>query len=243
MVSLDCGAGAVDSTLSDQGRDPGSNPRAPLHFSPRDLELRVIPPHIGAELFRRFHYLHAPAAGVKLTFGVFARNELRGALCLNAGPISAYRLVRGARPEDTMSLARLWLDDGLPKNSESRVLGVLLHVLRRFTSVKFVTTYADPGAGHVGAVYQAAGWTYTGRSEAMPLMDLGDGVPRHTRSIASVAGTHSAAYFRRHGLQPTLTATVPKFRYVAFVDRRWSDRLAVPALPYPKKEAVPHGAA
>jgi hypothetical protein len=243
MVTLDRGAGAIGSTLPGQGRDGPSNGTAPLHFSPRELELRVIPPHVGAELFRRFHYLRSPAAGVKLTFGVFADGILRGALCLNAGPISAYRLVRGARPEDTMSLARLWLDDSLPKNSESRVLGVLVHVLRRFTSVKFVTAYADPGAGHIGAVYQAAGWTYTGRAEAQPLMDLGDGVPRHTRSIASIAGTHSAAYFRRHGLRPTLTATIPKFRYIAFVDRRWADRLAVPALPYPKKEALPHGAA
>ena len=52
-----------------------------------------------------------------------------------------------------------------------------------------MVSYADLAAGHVGTIYQAAGWLYSGLSEAQPLMAIGDGPPRHTRSIASVLGT------------------------------------------------------
>ena len=138
-------------------------------------------------------------------------------------------------------LARLYLADDLPKNSESRVLGLVIRLLRRHTAVKFLVSYADPAAGHVGTVYQAAGWVYTGTAEAQPLMDLGDGIPRHTRSIASVLGTHSAAYFRRQGMDVHLVATIPKHRYIVFVDPSWRPRLRVPALPYPKKGGGPDG--
>jgi len=228
--------GADRSTPAVQAGDAPANGSPALQISPRDLTLRTIPPAVAAILFVRHHYLHSAPAGVKLTFGVFAGERLAGAVALNAGPINAHRLVEGAAREDGMCLARLWLADDLPRNSESRVLGLVTRLLRRHTAVKFLVSYADPAAGHVGIIYQAAGWLYTGLSEAQPLMAIGDGPPRHTRSIASVAGTHSAAYFRRQGLAVRLVATTPKHRYLAFGDPSWRGRLRVPVLPYPKKE-------
>ena len=233
--------GAVASTPPVQGGDGGANPTPALQPSPRDLTLQVVPPAIAGGLFVQHHYLHSAPAGVKLSFAVFAGDRLAGAVSLNAGPINGWRLVDGARREDCLCLARLWLADDLPRNSESRVLGLVVRLLRRHTAVKFLVSYADPAAGHVGTVYQAAGWLYTGDSEAQPLMDLGDGVPRHTRSIASVLGTHSAAYFRRQGMEVRLVATIPKHRYLTFVDPAWRPRLRVPLFPYPKKGGGPGG--
>ena len=66
-------------------------------------------------------------------------------------------------------------------------------------------------------------------------MAVGDAPPRHTRSIASVAGTHSAAHFRREGLAVRLIPTVAKHRYLMFVDPSWRTRLRIPAMAYPKR--------
>lgn len=229
-------AAGVGCTAGDQPAGRGSTPAAALQFLPRALIVRTLPPAVAGDLFVRFHYLRSAPAGVKLTFGVFAGERLAGAVALNAGPINAHRLVEGALREDCLCLARLWLADDLPRNSESRVLGLVVRLLRRHTNVKFLVSYADPAAGHVGTIYQAAGWLYTGVSEAQPLMAIGDGPPRHTRSIASALGTHSAAHFRRQGLAVRLVATTPKHRYLMFVDPAWRNRLRSPVLPYPKKE-------
>ena len=235
--TTECGVGASSSTSRYRRDDGGASPTTPLQ--PRDLELRVVPHAVAAALVVRHHYLHAMAAGARLSFGVFASERMAGAVVLNAGPLGAPRLVDGASTRDALNLARLWLSPEAPHNSESRVLGLLVRALRRHTAVRFLVSYADPaaapgGVSHVGYVYQAAGWLYTGLSEPQPLFDLGDGRPMHTRSVASVWGTHSKPFFEQHGLCVREVPTVGKHRYLCFVDPSWRGRLRVPVLPYPK---------
>jgi hypothetical protein len=140
-----------------------------------------------------FHYLHSMPGGSQLCFGVFLGPRILGALVLGCGPAHAYKLVEGAAREDCMTLTRLWLSDELPANSESRIISAMIRALRKYTSVKFLISYADPAAGHFGTIYQATNWTYTGLSEAMPYYDLGDGVARHSRSLSHAFGTQPEA--------------------------------------------------
>ena len=158
-----------------------------------------------------------------------------GALTIGCGPSQAYRLVDGAKRDDCAVLSRLWLDDELPSNSESRVIGVVMRALRKSTDLKFLISYADPTQGHVGTIYQATGWLCTGLSVAMPLYALGDGPPRHSRSFSHSFGSHSVKYFRRNGIELTIVPQSRKHRYVYFLDSSWRDRLRTEVLPYPKR--------
>ena len=212
----------------------GSTPTTAL----RALRVVPVPLRIAKALLVPRHYLHSLPGGTLLAFGVFAHNRLLGALTLGVGPMNAHRLVAGAIPDDVITLTRLWLAEALPHNSESRVLGVVLRELRRNTNLRFVLSYADPMAGHVGFIYQATGWLYTGLSQAMPLYDLGDGVPRHSRSFAHSYGTRSLKHFRNRGIDVRLTWQGAKHRYVHLLDPSVREHLTVPVLPYPKQEAV-----
>ena len=174
--------------------------------------------------------------GTQLTFGVFAREYLRGAITIGVGPKNAHSLVEGAEPSDCATLSRLWLADELPSNSESRVIGYLLRALKRDTDLKFLISYADPSQGHMGTIYQATNWLYTGRSGAMPLYDLGDGIPRHSRSLAQTYGTHSKKNFEANGIDVRTIPQEAKHRYLIFLDQSWRSRLRVPTLAYPKKD-------
>lgn len=216
---------------------PGSTPRAALHA----LEVRPIPVSAAKELVVRYHYLHSLPGGTRLAFGVFVGPRLLGAVALGVGPTNAHRLVDGAAPDDGLTLTRLWLSDDLPRNSESRVLGVVLRALRRDTLVKFLVSYADPAQGHLGTIYQATGWLYTGLSEAMPLYDLGDGREQHSRSLSHAFGTHSLRHFAAHGVAIRLVPQAAKHRYFYFLDPSWRPRLRVPVLPYPKREVADAG--
>ncbi|MBI4337455.1 MAG: DNA methyltransferase [Chloroflexi bacterium] len=210
--------------------DGGSRPTSPLHA----LQVRPIPFRVARDLLVRHHYLHSLPGGTRLAFGVFIGARLVGALTIGCGPSQAHCLVEGATRDDGATLTRLWLSDELPPNSESRVMGVVLRFLKRFTGVKFLVSYADPAQGHLGGIYQATGWLYTGLSEAMPLYDLGDGVARHSRSLAHAFGTHSVRHFAAHGIQVRLAPQAAKHRYIYFLDPTWRERLLVPVLPYPK---------
>ncbi len=80
-----------------------------------------------------------------------------------------------------LSLARLWLHDDLPHNSETVVIAKALKLVQRrwleihpprFPDqpyhVRKVISYADVGAGHQGTIYKAANFRCVGRTVSAP---------------------------------------------------------------------------
>src|SRR5918996_5268574 len=115
----------------------GATPTSAL----QQLLVKPVPFVVARKLLEREHYLHSFPGGTKLAFGAFVVTRLLGALTLGAGPANAYSLVDGATPDDCLTLTRLWLSDELPKNSESRFLGIVIRALKRNTSQKFLVSY------------------------------------------------------------------------------------------------------
>ncbi len=220
----------VSTTSIREGR-AGSIP------SPALQAIRVQPiPFVAAkQIIIKHHYLHSLPGGTKLAFGVVMCGKLLGAITFGAGPYNSFRLVRDAKQNDCLTLTRLWLSDQLPANSESRVIGILLRAIKKNTEVKLLVSYADPSQGHLGIIYQATGWIYTGLSEAMPMFDLGDGKIRHSRSLSHAYGSHSKKFFESSGVKIKVLPQPRKHRYLYFLDKSYRNKLTVPSLPYPKK--------
>ncbi len=190
----------------------------------QSIQVRPVSVKIAKEIIVRNHYLHTMPGGTKLAFGVFSGKRFLVDMTLGVGPFNVDRLVAGSTRDDCLVLSRLWLADDLPKNSESRVLAVILRSIGRDTSVKFLVTYADPSAGHLGIIYQAGGWLYTGMSGPSVLYDLGDGVIRHSRTFGHSYGTQSLRYLRNCGVHVVPIQQQGKHRYVYFLDRSWQPR-------------------
>jgi hypothetical protein len=226
-----CAGGVMVSIVPIQEVGRGSIPTAALH----DLRLIPISREDAKKIIVRNHYSHSIPGGTKMCFGIILNGRLLGAMTFGVGPFYGYKLVNGATPDDAITLTRLWLSDELPRNSESKVLGIALRSLKRDTSLKFVIAYSDPAVGHLGIIYQATGWVYTGLSSATPLYDIGDGTLHHSRSLAHELGSHSIRYLTLQGINAKIVPQSAKHRYIYFLDKSWSSRLAVPVLPYPKK--------
>ena len=209
----------------------GSIPTAALH----DLRLIPISREDAKKVIVRHHYSHTLPGGTKMSFGIILNGKLLGAMTFGVGPFYGYKLVNGASPDDVITLTRLWLSEELLKNAESKVLGIALRSLKKDTSLKFVIAYSDPAVGHLGIIYQATGWVYTGLSSATPPYDIGDGILHHSRSLAHELGSHSIRYLTLQGINAKIVPQSAKHRYIYFLDKSWSSRLAVPVLPYPKK--------
>jgi hypothetical protein len=216
---------------------PNSTVPAPNRSSlVKSILLHPIPFTVARDLVVAHHYLHSMPGGTWFTFGVFLDSSLLGVMTLGAGPFLVHQLVDAAQPDDCVVLTRLWLSDQLPRNSESRVLGIVLRALRRDTQLKFVVAYSDPAAGHQGTIYQATNWIYTGLSTAVASYDLGDGVPRHSRTVGQVFGSHSVKHLKASGIMARPVPQEAKHRYLCFLDSAWRARLKVPVVPYPKRE-------
>ncbi len=209
-----------------------------LYWKARDLWVKPIPAKAGRRLCEAHHYLHSYPGGAFLNLGVFAAHRLLGVLVLGAGPTNLHRLFKCARNNEVACLARLWLDDRLGRNSESRVLGVVLRLLRKEQStLKALVAYSDPSVGHTGMIYRAAGFLYLGESMAMPLYRLPDGSVHHSRSLAHSYGTYSRKHFASFGVDVDLVQQSPRHTYVVLIDPNWRERLTRPVIPYPKQGA------
>ena len=224
--------GVTVSTAFNHEASPGATPRTAL----QSVRVQPIPFVAAKKILVRHHYLHSLPGGTQLAFGAFVEGKLLGALTFGVGPYNAFSLVEGTCPDDCLTLTRLWLSEKLPPNSESRVISVCLRHLKKYTALKFIMTYADPAQGHVGTIYQATGWLYTGLSEATPKFDIGDGIARHSRSLAHAFGSHSLKYLSERGLNVKVLPQIPKHRYIYFLDKNCRNKLRAPVLPYPKKE-------
>ena len=117
------------------------------------------------------HYLHRPCP-ISWAFGIIVDEKLKGVLTI--GRPCSQTVCEGVcgpdRAADVYELNRLWLDEGLPCNSESQFIGWCLRELRKINRTAILVSYADTkpseGAadGHVGTVYQSSNWVYTGTS-------------------------------------------------------------------------------
>lgn len=66
----------------------------------------------------------------------------------------------------TWELARLWVSDSEPRNTETWFLSRCVKMIRREEpDVDYLVSYADPSVGHIGTVYRAANWTEDGRTD------------------------------------------------------------------------------
>jgi hypothetical protein len=66
----------------------------------------------------------------------------------------------------TWELARLWVADEMPQNTETYLISQAVKVIRRERpDVGMLVSYADPSAGHAGTIYKAANWVADGKTD------------------------------------------------------------------------------
>ncbi len=186
------------------------------------------------EVIIREHYLHRRAP-CSFAFGLFLQEDLKGVICY--GTPSSSGLRKGLAGPDNISnvieLTRLWVSDDVPRNGESFLIGNTV----RLVDKEFIVSFAEIQQGHLGIVYQATNWHYTGLSAKRTNWHI-EGDTRHSQSIGDQYRT-SAALREKFGDAFSLVPRPRKHRYVFFnADRRrrkaMLKELRYPILPYPK---------
>jgi hypothetical protein len=218
----------------------------------KDLRLEPISAKDANRVVRDLHYSGKVDTRSQLHLGVFLHDRLRGAL--QFGPSLDKRktigLVRDTPWNGYLDLHRLALADDLPRNSESRALGVAMRLMRRhYPHVQWVLSYADAAQCGDGTIYRAAGFLLTAIKRNTSMWRLPDGTVHASivfepgfggSSHGGVKGRYgksgsetSTAFLRRIGAEQ-----LPGYqlRYLYPLDPTVPDRLTVPVIPY---DAIP----
>lgn len=200
-----------------------------------------IPAKRAIEMVVANHYLHR-ASPAMFAFGLF--DDLHMVGCIIYGkPASPSLCVGVCGPEESshvIELTRLWIEDGTPKNTESFLIGNSLKMLPSEYDV--IVSYAEIGAGHVGTVYQATNWLYTGLSDKHIEWRLDGQTNKHGRHLFDEhGGLENAKKF--YGDRLLRVERGRKHRYVMLrgsKSRRKSllSKLRYEVKPYPKQNHV-----
>ena len=180
------------------------------------------------------HYLHRKAP-CSIAFGLFLNDELKGVICY--GTPSSAPLRKGIAGEENINnvieLTRLWIDDSVPKNGESFLIGNTL----KKSGKEIVVSYADTEQNHLGIVYQATNFYYTGLSAKRTNWTI-EGIDKHCQTIAD---KYTSKEIREmYGEKFSLKPRSRKHRYV-FINakkqrkKQLLSQLKYPIFEYPKK--------
>ena len=131
--------------------------------------------------------------------------------------------------KNVIEITRLWIKDSTPKNTESFFIGNTLKLVPK----PIIVAFADPDANHIGIVYQASNFLYTGKSErgGKVISIKNNNIHNKTlwtqyktaSKIREVFGAENVYY------KPYST----KYRYVYIKDKKIKDQLRYEIQPYP----------
>lgn len=128
-----------------------------------DYEVRSISYQEAIDIVVERHYLHRKCP-VSHAFGLVRKSdsEIVGVIIYGVPPSPT--LLRGVcgdeEAKNVYELNRLWVDDSVPKNGESFLIGSTIKQLDR----EIIVSFADTSHGHLGVIYQACNFIYTGLS-------------------------------------------------------------------------------
>lgn len=110
-----------------------------------------------------YHYLHRRAP-CTYAFGLFEIETQQCVGVVTYGVSASSTLLKGICGPDESSnvyeLTRLWVDESVPKNGESFLIGNTIKQLDK----EIIVSFADSSQDHLGIVYQATNFLYTGLS-------------------------------------------------------------------------------
>lgn len=114
------------------------------------------------EIVVEHHYLHRKAPCSK-AFGLIDKdNKIKGVIVYGVPPSST--LLKGicgdTEKSNVYELTRLWVNDDVPRNGESYLIGNTIKLLDK----EIIVSFSEIKQGHRGIVYQASNFIYCGLS-------------------------------------------------------------------------------
>jgi hypothetical protein len=173
----------------------------------------------------KWHYSGRLSKARNVYLGVWERSAFIGVVVfgIGSGNVTNGHRYGLARTSQVAELTRVALRSH--NAPVSRIVAIALRMLKRQSpGIRLVVSMADPAQGHVGAIYQAGGWLYTGQTKP-DVEYFCNGQWVHHRTATS----------RRSAAGLPSRPVPPKHRYLMPLDAVMRAQLTPLAKPYPKR--------
>lgn len=173
-----------------------------------------------------WHYSSRMPMSKLARFGIWESGDFVGAIIFGVGATRNLVSPYGLKPHEGCELVRIAMT--AHQTPVTKCVAIAIRMLRhRYPLLRLIVSYADPKEGHLGKIYQAGNWVYTGKTpnDRFPILD---GRVAHPRTLSDrvrrgTASRTSVQYIRTPG----------KHRYVYPLDREMAKHIQSMSLPYP----------
>jgi len=175
----------------------------------------------------KWHYSKVLPTGKLVKVGVWENMKFIGVIIFSRGASPHLCTKWSILNIEICELTRIALDKH--EAPVSRLISIALRFLKKHCpGIRLVVSFADPNQKHVGAIYQASNWIYTGISEPVDEWYI-NGRWRHTRG--------AWAYLKNENIRNNVPRrkALGKYRYVWVFDRKLENKIKGREEKYPKR--------
>jgi hypothetical protein len=163
---------------------------------PNEMIVKRVEPKFCRGYISEFHYSHIMPDNAFDCYAGFYGDKIAGVIVYGNGANNQTfsALIPDIEVKNCRELMRLWSVDGMPKNTESKLISESLKLLSK--EICLVVSFADPSHNHLGIIYQATNFFYCGMSNPSKMLIDNKGKIFHVRSI----GTYKRRHLELNGL-------------------------------------------
>lgn len=213
-------------------------------FHVKDMIVREVSAKAIRPLISKYHYSKTMPDSTLYCFAGYFGEQIAGVVSfgMGVGKNQYTAILPSIKQGEYCELTRLWSPDGMPKNTESKLISMSIKMLPK--EIKLVVSFADPSRNHMGTIYQATNFLYTGTSNGGKMLVTADGTEKHPRLLGIYRMRHE-----KYKETPTdelmkilgyiYTESAKKHRYIMFRGSKkevsmMKKSIKSSILPYPK---------
>lgn len=178
---------------------------------------------------KNFHYSKSMPASKTIKIGIWENEKFVGCIIFawgaNPNLCKKYNLLQ----TEICELCRVAMRSH--KNTVTKYIAIAIKLLKRQSpGIKLIVSFADPEQGHIGKIYQAGNWIYSGTMGYNPDEYIYKGKRYHGRAFRSIHGSHKN--FIDDGL--VIIKGSNKYRYLYPLTKQMNQYCDKIKQPYPK---------
>lgn len=182
-----------------------------------------------------WHYSRTIPVGKLVKIGVWEDKQFIG--CVLFGDGLNYDKKLGLNYKEICELVRVALK---PHKSEvTHILSKSIKLLKKYSkNLKLIVSYADSNQSHLGIIYQAGNWIYSGESKSGFLYKDKNGKLHHPRRVNERGYVVGFRGKQNKCIKPSECIKIPqknKFRYYYPLTKKIRKQILSLSKPYPKR--------
>jgi len=184
-----------------------------------------------------WHYSKSIPKSKLVKIGVWENSQYIGCVIFSYGATPQIGSPYGLKQIEICELTRVALNKHT--TPVSKILGICLKMLKKKEKgLRLIVSFADGEQNHLGIIYQATNWLYTGMTKPGRVGFYIKGKKVHTRTIGSKPGGIQSLAWVRENLDKDATEWIGtnKHRYLMPLDDEMRKRIEPLRKPYPKRD-------